>query len=305
MGRGIRPSFTSLTLFAVYIMRPRIFLIVIFFVVKLYLYILPSYSQDKYNTWQPVATKGIYGGVVMAIVVDTSNSNNIYIGLDGGGVYKSTDKGSTWFPILKGLTNHNISSLAIQYDKNFIYAGTEDGFYKKGLNGSAWEWVFVSNGQINDMKNLINKVTINYSSGLVDSRGASDGSVNKGHPQSIDNEFIDRASIANSLSSKLLSMYKTNRPIVEIYGIWLPSLDVGDTISIYDTNACLTNASYEIFRIREDIDSLTTKLYCLDLEGNEVWGPTRQKWGFVSTSDVANCGTLFTDYWHSGFARAV
>jgi len=155
-----------------------------------------------------------------------------------------------------------------------------------------------------DIKNLINKVQIKYTSGLAETRTDEDATVTKGRTQIISNELIDRASIANSLGTKLLTQFKKNRPFLELDNVWLPSLEVGNIIDVYDTNTYSTGISYEIYRIREDITKLSTKLYCIDITDNEIYGTNKQKWGFVSSSDVANCGTNFTGSWSSGFAFA-
>lgn len=153
-----------------------------------------------------------------------------------------------------------------------------------------------------NVKNLVNNVIINYGSGSDNFRGASDATVTKGRTQSITNEAIDRASIAASLSSKLLSKYSKNRPFLELDNIWLPSIEIGDVVSFTDENTHSTGVSYEVYRVREDISKLKTKLYCIDLTYDDIKGANRQKWAFLSDNSAVACGTVFTDSWHSGFA---
>lgn len=132
-------------------MRPRIFLIMTIVVVKFNLSIFPSVSQEKYNTWLPVETKGVYGGVTRSIVIDPYNSDKIYVGLKGGGIYKTANQSLFWYPILTNFSNYNILSLKIHPDQsNSIYAGTEDGLYKSTNEGMDWEWLYFG-GQINDI----------------------------------------------------------------------------------------------------------------------------------------------------------
>lgn len=152
-----------------------------------------------------------------------------------------------------------------------------------------------------DVKNLINKVIIKYTSGLERSRTDEDTTIVKGRSQTISNEVIDRNSIAISLGTKLLAQYKKNRPFLSLDCVWLPSLEVGDVIDFHDTNTHSTAVSYEVYRIREDITKLKSKLFCIDLTEDEVKGTNRQKWGFLSDTSAVNCGTVFTDSWHSGF----
>ncbi|KKK95293.1 hypothetical protein LCGC14_2674260, partial [marine sediment metagenome] len=111
----------------------------------------------------------------------------------------------------------------------------------------------------------------------------------------INNEIIDRASIANALSSETLGEYSKDRAFMEIDGVWLPSLEIGDRITVNDTNTFQTGVSYEIYKIRENIVGLKSKLFVVtDLK-------VGVKWGFCSDTSAVNCGTVFTDSWHSGF----
>jgi len=149
-----------------------------------------------------------------------------------------------------------------------------------------------------DIKNLVNKVQVNYTSGLDSSRTNEDATVTKGRTQIINNKVIDQASIANALSTKLLGEYKQYRDFIEVDNVWLPSIDVGDTVKVYDGNTYQTGIAYTTYRIREDIIGLKTKIYAT-LDARDVG-----KWGFCSESGVDNSGTVFAESWHSGFAFA-
>ena len=54
------------------------------------------------TSWNLV-TGNLCSGRVTSIAVDPSNPNTIYVGTAGGGVWKSTDGGSTWTPITDGI----------------------------------------------------------------------------------------------------------------------------------------------------------------------------------------------------------
>jgi hypothetical protein len=66
----------------------------------------------------------------------------ILAGTDGGGVYRSTDSGSTWNLANNGLTNLYVHTLAVG-DSHF-FAGTSGGMYVSTDNGS--HWTFLNNG---------------------------------------------------------------------------------------------------------------------------------------------------------------
>jgi photosystem II stability/assembly factor-like uncharacterized protein len=75
-------------------------------------------SEDNGDTWQPVSgfndhpmlatwTGGEQDGTpdgpkMHSINIDPRDANHIYIGMSGGGVFESTDKGATWTPLNKG-----------------------------------------------------------------------------------------------------------------------------------------------------------------------------------------------------------
>lgn len=73
---------------------------------------------------------GNVGGRIRSIIVDPSNSSVIYVGSVSGGIWKTTNGGSQWFPLKDNMENLSISSMAIDpANSNIIYAGTGEGFY--------------------------------------------------------------------------------------------------------------------------------------------------------------------------------
>ncbi|PIX94655.1 MAG: hypothetical protein COZ25_04465 [Ignavibacteria bacterium CG_4_10_14_3_um_filter_37_18] len=67
-------------------------------------------------------TNGPYGGTINCIISDTSN---LYIGTNKGGVFLSTDDGLSWTALNNGLTNPTINALA--FSGQNLVAGTEGG----------------------------------------------------------------------------------------------------------------------------------------------------------------------------------
>jgi photosystem II stability/assembly factor-like uncharacterized protein len=77
--------------------------------------------------------------------------DTFYFGAAGGGVWKSTDSGSTWHPLFDGVKAANIGALALAAsDPNVIYVGTGqvtsrydighgDGVYKSTDAGKTWQ----------------------------------------------------------------------------------------------------------------------------------------------------------------------
>ena len=91
---------------------------------------------------------GNFSGRVTSIAVDPNNINNIFVGTAGGGVFKSTNKGTSWTAVTENLPNLTITKVAMSAaNSNVVYAGTGDtfandgvgdGIYKSTNAGSSW-----------------------------------------------------------------------------------------------------------------------------------------------------------------------
>ena len=90
---------------------------------------------------------GPVGGTFTSLAVDPNQNDNLYAGHYGSGVYKSFDKGETWYLMSSGLDNRTIQSLATHpSDTNIVYAGTHGGGVYKSTNaGNSWS---ASNGGV-------------------------------------------------------------------------------------------------------------------------------------------------------------
>lgn len=102
-----------------------------------YLYLPTVIKQEPPD---PLAWLGLEGGPVQVIAIDPQDSNVLYLGTWGSGVYKSTDGGQNWTPARIGLGNQLIWSLVVDpYNSSIIYVGThKDGVYKSVDGGSTW-----------------------------------------------------------------------------------------------------------------------------------------------------------------------
>lgn len=87
-------------------------------------------------------------GRVNAIAFHPADANTIYIGSPSGGIWKSTDDGSTWINLSSNIPTLGVSSILIDpADPDIIYIGTGDrdaadapgiGVYKSTDGGSTW-----------------------------------------------------------------------------------------------------------------------------------------------------------------------
>ena len=78
-------------------------------ILNIKIFILLNLFQNFTATAQWVQTNGPTGGFITALVV---SGTNVFAGTDKGGVFLSTDNGSSWTEKNNGLTNSSVSSLA-------------------------------------------------------------------------------------------------------------------------------------------------------------------------------------------------
>jgi photosystem II stability/assembly factor-like uncharacterized protein len=84
-------------------------------------------------TWTPMGPSNAVGGTnlgrINCIEIDKNNNSIIYIGTPDGGVWKSTNGGSTWLPKFDNQATLSVGDIAIDpNNSNIIYASTSDAF---------------------------------------------------------------------------------------------------------------------------------------------------------------------------------
>src|SRR5450756_903231 len=89
-----------------------------------------------------------------------SQPNTFYISFDNGGIWRSTDFGSNWFPLFDDQPTGSIGAIAVApSDPNIIYVGsgagiirpdlaTGDGMYKSTDAGKTWRHLGLRNSQM-------------------------------------------------------------------------------------------------------------------------------------------------------------
>jgi photosystem II stability/assembly factor-like uncharacterized protein len=99
------------------------------------------------------------GGRTVAAVGVRQQPNVFYIGVNNGGVWKSTDYGRIWTPIFDDQPTGSIGAIAVApSDPNIIYVGsgeglqrpdlsTGDGIYKSTDAGKTWQHLGLRDGQ--------------------------------------------------------------------------------------------------------------------------------------------------------------
>ena len=83
---------------------------------------------------------GPEGANVFALAIDPVKPNTLYAGTNGGGVFKSTNGGTSWAPAISGLTETYVLTLAIDpTTPAIVYAGTGSaGVFKSTDGGTSW-----------------------------------------------------------------------------------------------------------------------------------------------------------------------
>ena len=73
---------------------------------------------------------GNIGGRIRAIAINPSNTNIILVGAVSGGIWRSTNAGSIWFPMNDFLASLAVTSIVFDpTNSNIVYAATGEGFY--------------------------------------------------------------------------------------------------------------------------------------------------------------------------------
>ena len=90
------------------------------------------FAVPKSNSWQSIgpsrlqsSTYSYVSGRVSSLAVDPDDSNTVYCAAAGGGLWKSTDAGSSWTPLSDNLARLSSGSIAIDpSNPTTLYYGT-------------------------------------------------------------------------------------------------------------------------------------------------------------------------------------
>ena len=82
---------------------------------------------------QWVQTNGPYGGSIHCFAV---SGTNLFAGTSEGGVFLSTNNGTSWRAANVGSTNTQVEALTIS--DTYLFAGTSDGVFRSTDNGTSW-----------------------------------------------------------------------------------------------------------------------------------------------------------------------
>ena len=94
-------------------------------------------AQGGVEVW---TSHGPYGRGVTALAIDPHIPSTLYAATSGG-VFRSTDSGASWSPVITGLTNTDVKALAIDpMTPSTLYAGTwgGGGVFQSTNSGASW-----------------------------------------------------------------------------------------------------------------------------------------------------------------------
>jgi hypothetical protein len=99
----------------------------------------------------------VMGGRIHAVAVDPRDNAVIYVGAAAGGMWKTTNKGTTWAPVFEGQPDNTFGDIAVSpVDSRIVWAGTGEqqnrqssswggGVYKSTDAGTTWSFLGLKN----------------------------------------------------------------------------------------------------------------------------------------------------------------
>jgi hypothetical protein len=242
-------------------------------------------------------------GRITAIAYDPANNNNIWLGSGGGGLWKSTNGGTTWTVLSDKWKYTTVSSIAIDpTNSNKIYVGTGDydGFYR-GYNlgmmvttngGTTWSNTGVANfGQLAVSHVVVDPITPTIVT-VTAGHGAGSDFFNGGVWRSTDSgQTWTKASPANSGYSALVItkpdgsnnvVYWAAGGVGESGGVLYKSTDHGVTWTSVPAPSNVSVTAYAMAASRVT----PNKVYLMDTAGDAVYESTDggATWPVISNS---------------------
>ncbi|MEO1402153.1 MAG: YCF48-related protein [Cyanobacteria bacterium J06635_1] len=103
-------------------------------------------SQDGGATWQRQVMGLTAQGAPLGFAVSSQQPNQLYLGTEGDGVYKSVDGGESWQPVNKGLPELAITQIAVSptHPDAVLAAGHNGHIFRSDNGGQGWSEVLAT-----------------------------------------------------------------------------------------------------------------------------------------------------------------
>ena len=87
-------------------------------------------------------SNGPDGGTVLTVAIEPTDPQTLYAGADNGGVFKSTDGGTSWRSANTGLTSFVVRAIIVDpMSPDTVYIGTNGGVFKSTDGAATWRTV--------------------------------------------------------------------------------------------------------------------------------------------------------------------
>jgi photosystem II stability/assembly factor-like uncharacterized protein len=124
---------------------------------------VPAWTELGPKTWTQTSGWNPGVGRLTSVAIHPSNENIIYVSSPGGGIWKSTNAGSTWSPLIDNVNSSwmDIYNLCIDpSNANTIYAGRSSGGVLKSTDAGV-TWVAMGSGPSSIRKIIVHPTNSN------------------------------------------------------------------------------------------------------------------------------------------------
>ena len=142
-----------------------------------------------------------------------------------------------------------------------------------------------------DVDDVLSKVTVIFSSGSESASLVIQSTEQTANSKKIENEMIQSTADAVAIASRWLGRFSGQTTTIEMPACWMPSIDLGDTIDVWNFVAGETGTTFQVYRIREEVTKGKMRIeYVTDRSEPGKW----MNACFFSDASATQCGTVFT-----------
>lgn len=138
----------------------------------------------------------------------------------------------------------------------------------------------------------LSKVVVEFLSGTSVSV-AAETTATAGNNIIISNDAIQGTAEALAIAGRTLDRFSGQVTRLEIPSVWMPSLDIGDIVTITSDNHGLSGTGlFEIYKIQDEPTNNQMRLFLINKSDSK--SKDGNKFSFFTDASAVNCGTIFT-----------